>query len=162
MSEYFIIRVENTVKFWRRDTWIKIIVRLGCKIIHSKVQVLSSKCTVVQERPLRFYLNSSLVCWCRFCCMDLRFWSNCAEAILFQVNLYNFLISTCGKCKNSEAAIKVAFVSSSLFVWLWLNSWIWAFWGHFGCHFNCYLSLWYMCLFVLSNEAFGRDEEAWG
>lgn len=26
---------------------------------------------------------------------------------LLQVNLYNFLISTCGKCKNSDAAIKV-------------------------------------------------------
>jgi pentatricopeptide repeat protein len=30
--------------------------------------------------------------------------------LYFQVNLYNFLISVCGKCKDSNAALKVGFV----------------------------------------------------
>ncbi|RRT77844.1 hypothetical protein B296_00009208 [Ensete ventricosum] len=39
------------------------------------------------------------------------FGGNGAEILLKfqQVNLYNFLISTCGKCKSSDTAIKVSF-----------------------------------------------------
>lgn len=42
----------------------------------------------------------------------LNFGGNGVEILLKfqQVNLYNFLISTCGKCKSSDTAIKVSFL----------------------------------------------------